>query len=148
MIFLSEFIILLEFGFKMNFPSNWNCAGTLLVKWVPDYFLHVCVSMSQEDDVRFRVPFSKMQLSVHKFNIIWCRIHNYYIIYQAKYIPRFIQMSHTLLCISYDTFCVITIYLPMIKCSWLFTRGQYWPSGIVVACVCPSVRPSTSLSAR
>ena len=26
--------------------------------------------------------------------------------------------------------------------KWLFTRGQYWPSGIVVACVCPSVRPS------
>ena len=24
----------------------------------------------------------------------------------------------------------------------IFTRGQYWPSGIVVACVRPSVRPS------
>ena len=24
----------------------------------------------------------------------------------------------------------------------VFTRGQYWPSGIVVACVCPSVRQS------
>ena len=36
---------------------------------------------------------------------------------------------------------------------WFFTRGQYWPSGIVVACVClcvcVSVRVSiTSLSAR
>ena len=30
--------------------------------------------------------------------------------------------------------------------SWqavnIFTRGQSWPTGIVVACVCPSVRPS------
>ena len=30
----------------------------------------------------------------------------------------------------------------------LFTRGQFWPPGIVVACVCPSVRPSPSLSVR
>ena len=29
-----------------------------------------------------------------------------------------------------------------------FTQGQFWPSGIVVACVCPSIRPSPSLSAR
>ena len=28
------------------------------------------------------------------------------------------------------------------KAQFIFTRGQYWPSGIVVACVCPSVRPS------
>ena len=28
----------------------------------------------------------------------------------------------------------------------LFTRGQFWPSGFVVACVCPSVRPSVRLS--
>ena len=27
----------------------------------------------------------------------------------------------------------------------IFTRGQFWPSGIVVACVCPSIM---SLSAR
>ena len=26
--------------------------------------------------------------------------------------------------------------------SSIFTRGQYWPPGIVVACVCPSVSPS------
>ena len=35
----------------------------------------------------------------------------------------------------------------------VFTRGQFWPSGIVVACVCLCVRPSvcaviTCLSAR
>ena len=41
--------------------------------------------------------------------------------------------------------------IPCLLCSayssgWIhfifFTRGQYWPSGIVVACVCPSVRQS------
>ena len=26
--------------------------------------------------------------------------------------------------------------------KWVFTRGQFWPSGIVVACVCPCVRQS------
>ena len=26
-------------------------------------------------------------------------------------------------------------------CDWIFTRGQFWPSGIVVACVCVSVCP-------
>ena len=25
---------------------------------------------------------------------------------------------------------------------WIFTRGQFWPSGIVIACVCVSVRVS------
>ena len=33
---------------------------------------------------------------------------------------------------------------------WVFTRGQFWPLGIVVACICPSVclslRPSVSPS--
>ena len=27
-------------------------------------------------------------------------------------------------------------------CLFIFTRGQFWPSGIVVACVCPCVRQS------
>ena len=31
----------------------------------------------------------------------------------------------------------------LISLSWtVFTRGQFWPSGIVVACVCLCVRPS------
>ena len=30
--------------------------------------------------------------------------------------------------------------------SVVFTRGLFWPSGIVVACVCPFVRPAVSLS--
>ena len=34
---------------------------------------------------------------------------------------------------------------PTLKASntdhWLFTRGQFWPSGIVIACVCGSVCP-------
>ena len=36
------------------------------------------------------------------------------------------------------------VHIDTCKCifSSLITRGQYWPSGIVVACVCPSVRPS------
>ena len=29
-----------------------------------------------------------------------------------------------------------------IMCLQVFTRGQFWPSGIVVACVCLYVRPS------
>ena len=29
-----------------------------------------------------------------------------------------------------------------------FTRGQFWPSGIVVACVCPSVSPSVTKFVR
>ena len=45
---------------------------------------------------------------------------------------------------------------PSARLSYLFTGGQYWLVGIVVACVCPSVRPSIhqsislspSLSAR
>ena len=32
--------------------------------------------------------------------------------------------------------------------AYIFTRGQYWPSGIVVACVCPSVRPSVTKFVR
>ena len=43
----------------------------------------------------------------------------------------------------------ITVIVPLIDsflhfhvASRVFTRGQYWPSGIVVACVCPSVRQS------
>ena len=40
-----------------------------------------------------------------------------------------------------------------VRNQWFFTRGQFWPSGIVVACVCLCVRPSvcaviTCLSAR
>ena len=27
----------------------------------------------------------------------------------------------------------------VIECYWIFNRGQYWPSGIVVACVCVCV---------
>ena len=29
-----------------------------------------------------------------------------------------------------------------IQIMCIFTRGQFWPSGIVVACVCPCVRQS------
>ena len=36
---------------------------------------------------------------------------------------------------------IYTIYL-------VFTRGQFWPSGIVVACVCLSVCPSVRLCVR
>ena len=32
-------------------------------------------------------------------------------------------------------------YIELLK-RLIFTRGQFWPPGIVVACVCPSVRPS------
>ena len=30
---------------------------------------------------------------------------------------------------------------PSVRLSHLFTRGQFWPSGIVIACVCGSVCP-------
>ena len=37
-----------------------------------------------------------------------------------------------------------------VKNMWLylFTRGQFWPPGIVVACVCQSVRPSVTKFVR
>ena len=42
--------------------------------------------------------------------------------------------------------CLVNHHANMFELSWpidsLFTRGQYWPSGIVVACVRPSVSPS------
>ena len=48
--------------------------------------------------------------------------------------------------------CVRGVYLYLCP-PFIFTRGQLWPSGIVVACVCLSVCPSvcavtTCLSAR
>ena len=30
----------------------------------------------------------------------------------------------------------------LVKLFYIFTRGQFWPSGIVVACVCPCGRQS------
>ena len=42
-----------------------------------------------------------------------------------------------------------TCYIDSRKCCWrIFTRGQFWPSGIVVACVCPSVSPSVTKFVR
>ena len=49
---------------------------------------------------------------------------------------------------------IILSVCPSVCLSHLFTRGQFWPSGIVVACVCvcvclfvcPSVCPSVCLS--
>ena len=35
---------------------------------------------------------------------------------------------------------------PSVRLSHLFTRGQFWPSGIVVACVCVSVCPCVRVS--
>ena len=35
---------------------------------------------------------------------------------------------------------------PSVRLSYLFTRGQFWPSGIVVACVCVCVRVSVRQS--
>ena len=44
---------------------------------------------------------------------------------------------------------VCTASLPQLgELGQIFTRGQFWPSGIVVACVCPSVRPSTTKFVR
>ena len=38
--------------------------------------------------------------------------------------------------------CVISNIFNMNKNDLIFTRGQFWPSGIVIACVCVSVRVS------
>ena len=40
-------------------------------------------------------------------------------------------------------FCRVNMY---IISAWIFTRGQFWPSGIVVACVCVCVCVSLCLS--
>ena len=37
---------------------------------------------------------------------------------------------------------IVTFWIFTYHKIWIFTRGQFWPSGIVVACVCPSVRQS------
>ena len=48
---------------------------------------------------------------------------------------------------------VAVVWVPSTHSVAIFTRGQFWPSGIVVACVCLCVHPSmcaviTCLSAR
>ena len=48
----------------------------------------------------------------------------------------FVAMDRSLLIITYVTF-KIAIWQPY----WNFTRGQFWPSGIVIACVCVSGCP-------
>ena len=40
-------------------------------------------------------------------------------------------------------FAWLYILMMVMQLLWvIFTRGQFWPSGIVVACVCPCVHPS------
>ena len=43
-------------------------------------------------------------------------------------------------------FCIVQYraIFDIVSC-WIFTRGQFWPSGIVVACICLCVRPSVRL---
>ena len=55
-------------------------------------------------------------------------------------------------CNSYGTWKIHIFYYAWPYVHYVFTRGLFWPPGIVVACVCPSfrpsVRPSPGLSAR
>ena len=61
------------------------------------------------------------------------------------------SVANTMLFVSCDQAAVwmVQSVCPSACLSHLFTRGQFWPWGIVVACLCVSVCPSiTSLSAQ
>ena len=56
----------------------------------------------------------------------------------THYVPK-IVFTFSPICRAFKN--SIAIYLIIMR-DLIFTRGQFWPSGIVVACVCPCVRQS------
>ena len=68
-----------------------------------------------------------------------------FVVYMINHLKFKLGVKH-IFCIKFDVMCVVLrIYLTPLSFTHLFypvcfiTRGQFWPSGIVVACVCVSV---------